>query len=148
MQSRESHALARLGEGWIPARELPALAFPQGEFRKGEARVVVRSFVSVGGGELSIVRTAPFRPLSASRVPGSRPGDACWRPRAGKPNRAGRCGSQTVYGATPNTTRETRALPGFHEALTQFVRRAELYEALIKRIGIDGDSCNSSLRWV
>ena len=29
-----------------------------------------------------------------------------------------RCGNQTVFGATPNTARETRALPGFHKALT------------------------------
>ena len=29
-----------------------------------------------------------------------------------------RRGNQTVFGATPNTARETRALPGFHKALT------------------------------
>ncbi len=47
----------------------------------------------------------------ASRLPWSRPGDAVRRPRAGKPNRAGKFRAQTVFGVTPNTARETRALP-------------------------------------
>ena len=47
----------------------------------------------------------------ASRVLRSRLGDALRRPRFGRPNSAGTFRAQTVFGATPNTARETRALP-------------------------------------
>ena len=47
----------------------------------------------------------------ASRVPRSRLSDVSQRPEVGKPNSAEKFRAQSVFGATPNTARETRALP-------------------------------------